>query len=76
MAINVSEMTDRLRDLGILGDIRQRLGAKDEHDSSFDDEIDFMTAYEIMSEWSAWKFGSDELWKDMYRKYNRLRGDF
>lgn len=76
MATNVSEMTDRLRDLGILGDIRKRLGAKDEHDSSFDNQIDLMTADEIMSEWSAWKLGSAEWWKDMNRKYNRLRSDF
>jgi hypothetical protein len=76
MATNVSEMTDRLRDLGILGDIRQRLGAKDENDSSFDNQIDSMTADEIMSEWSACKLGSSEWWKDMNRKYNRLRSDF
>jgi hypothetical protein len=76
MATNVSEMTDRLRDLGILGDIRKRLGAKDEKDSSFDNQIDLMTADEIMSEWSAWKLGSSEWWKDMNRKYNCLRSDF
>jgi hypothetical protein len=55
MATNVSEMTDRLRDLSILGDIRQRLGAKDENDSSFDNQINSMTADEIMSEWSGGK---------------------
>ena len=76
MTTNVSEMTDRLKDLGIIGDIRQRLGAKDEQDSSFDKQIDSMTADEIMSEWSAWKLGSSEWWKDMNRMYNRLRSDF
>ena len=76
MAKNVSEMTDRLKDLGILGDIRKRLGAKDEHDSSFDNQIDSMTEDEIMCEWSAWKLGSSEWWKDMNSIYNRIRSDF
>ena len=76
MAKNVLEMTDRLRDLGILGDIRQRLGAKDEHDSSFDKQIDSMSEDELISEWSAWKLGSSEWWKTMNRMYNRLRGNF
>lgn len=74
--MNVSEMTDRLKDLGILGDIRQRLGAKDEHDSSLDKKIDSMTAEDLMAEWSAWKLGSADWWKDMNRKYIRLRSDF
>ena len=76
MAKNVSEMTDRLRDLGILGDIRQRLGAKDENDSSFDEQIDSMSEDELMAEWSAWKLGSSEWWQTMNRMYNRLRSDF
>ena len=69
-------MTDRLRDLGILVDIRKRLGAKDENDSSFDEQIDSMSEDELMAEWSAWKLGSSEWWETMKRIYNRLRSDF
>ena len=67
-------MTERLEDLGILGDIRLRLGADYEHDTSFDKDIDQMTADELMREWAQWKLGYN-WWTDMKKKYDRLRKD-
>ena len=75
MAVNVTEMTERLKDLGILGDIRQRLGADNENDTSFDKDIDQMTADELMYAWAAWKLGYGDWWTDMKKKYDRLRKD-
>jgi len=66
-------MTDKLRDLGILGDIRQRLGAADENDSSFDDDINSMSADELVAEWSGWVLGSPDWWKTMNRLYTQLK---
>jgi len=75
MAVNVTEMTERLKDLGILGDIRQRLGAENENDTSFDNDIDKMTADELMHAWAGWKFGYGDWWTDMKKKYDRLCKD-
>ena len=61
-------MTAILEELGILGDIRERLGAEDSEDTSFDKQINSMTPDELMSEWSAWVLGSYE-WLDMKRMY-------
>ena len=75
MAVNVTEMTERLKDLGILGDIRQRLGAKDGNDTSCDKDIDQMTADELMYAWAGWEFGYGDWWTDMKNKYDRLCKD-
>jgi hypothetical protein len=38
----------------VLGDIRQRLGAKDENDTSHDEQISRMSANEMFDEWCNW----------------------
>ena len=49
MAVNVSTMVERLKDHGILGDVRQRLGAENGNDSLYDDKINEMEPDEVMS---------------------------
>ncbi len=46
---------------GILGAIRLRLGAKDEHDESQDQKINGMTAESLVAAWTGWQLG-DESW--------------
>jgi len=75
MATNVTEMTERLEDIGILGEIRQRLGATNENDTSFDNDINKMTPDKLMYEWAGWKLGYGDWWTDMKKKYDRLRKD-
>lgn len=75
MAVNVTKMTEKLRDLGMLGSIRQRLGAKNENDTSVDKLINRMTADELMYEWAGWKLGYGDWWIDMKGKYDRLQRD-
>ena len=50
--------------IGILQDVRQRLGAKNEDDTSYDDIIAKMSAKEIMAKWCGWNLG-DEGWANL-----------
>jgi len=43
-----------------LGDIRQRMNAEDENDTSFDDEINALTPQELAEKWAGWNLGSEE----------------
>lgn len=53
--------TKILEEMGLLGDIRERLGAEDENDTSFDTHITNMNMKEAVAKWSAWSLG-DESW--------------
>jgi len=59
----------------ILGDIRQRMGAKGEDDPSFDKEIEDLLPKELVEKWCGWHLGS-EIWGaqiiDMYLDFNRI----
>lgn len=52
-----------LKDLGIISDVRERLGALDENDKSFDTDINSMSPKELVALWSGWNLG-DESWSD------------
>ena len=54
--INLDEL-----DYLILGDVRQRMGADNEKDTAFDDEIRQMTPDQIAEKWCGWNLG-DESW--------------
>tara|TARA_R110002020_G_scaffold180191_1_gene374433 strand:- start:618 stop:842 length:225 start_codon:yes stop_codon:yes gene_type:complete len=60
---------DLLKDKGILGDIRLRVGAANESDPNEDVKINSMTPYEIVCEWCTWKLG-DEYWWIFMEKLN------
>ena len=45
----------------LLEDVRQRLGAKDEDDDRFDNQINEMTPQEIVANWCGWTLG-DNSW--------------
>ncbi|MDD2944933.1 MAG: hypothetical protein PHG15_03785 [Acinetobacter sp.] len=47
----------KLKQLGILGDVRQALGADDEHDSSKDSRIISSTSEDIIGYYSQWNLG-------------------
>lgn len=47
--------------LGILGSVRQRLGAEDENDESHDGQIVEMSASQIIAKHCGWELG-DESW--------------
>lgn len=64
--------TEILEDLCILGDIRERLGAKDENDTSFDDKINKMDANRIAAEYSAWSIGDSAWWYSLKNIFDEL----
>jgi hypothetical protein len=66
-------MIEKLKDCRILGDVRQRLGAKNENDTSFDEEINEMEPDEIMAEWVGWKLGSGDWWDIFKSVYDRIK---
>jgi hypothetical protein len=64
---------DFLQELGILGDIRQRLGAEDEKDNSKDDKILKLTAQQLVAKHCGWHLG-DETWAhDFISLYNKIK---
>lgn len=56
--------TELLEDVD-LADIRQRLGASDENDTSRDEQINAMTAEQLVAKKSGWEIG-DESWGASY----------
>ena len=62
----------KILDEADLGDIRERLGAKDGNDKSCDPKINAMTAEELVSAKCGWELG-DESWAESYiEMYRRL----
>jgi hypothetical protein len=75
MAKNVTTMVERLRDHGILGDVRQRMGAENDNDDLFDSEINEMTPDQVMYEWVGWKLGYGSWWYKFKEAYDRISKD-
>jgi hypothetical protein len=63
---------EKLQKVGILGDIRQRLGAFDSNDLTYDDEINELDNHQLLKEWSAWKLGDGNWWCEMKTIFNKL----
>jgi len=61
MSITGSKKIELLRELRILGDIRERLGANNEKDESRDATIESMDARELVATKYGWELG-DNSW--------------
>jgi hypothetical protein len=62
----------KLKRLGILGDVRQALGADSEHDESKDKKIISSSNEDIIGLYSQWHLG-DKYWgKDFISKFKAL----
>ncbi len=64
--------TEKLKNLGILGSVRQRLGAKDENDNSKDVEINCMENSSLVEAWCGWHLGDGSIWTKMKNFYDIL----
>jgi hypothetical protein len=66
---------ETLRTLGVLGDVRRRLGADSADDETFDADINRMSPKAAAEAWSGWELG-DEYWAEkIIRIYNALRAN-
>ena len=50
-----------LEHYGWIGDVRERMGASDENDTSKDDKINDLEPNEVVAKWVGWNLG-DEMW--------------
>lgn len=66
---------EKLEELGIIGDIRQRLGGEDEHDTSKDNKINSMDRDQLIELWCGWVMGDGSWWITMKAYYDRLGRD-
>ena len=62
-----------LDEIGYLGDIRQRFGAKDENDTSYDAYILKLSAFERLRSLCGWHLGSEN-WADQFKEYCESQG--
>jgi len=64
---------EKLSRLGILQQIRQRLGAHDgAGDTLYDNDINEMSNTELISTWSGWILGDESWWDDMKHNFDEL----
>ena len=63
---------DKLEQLGILGEVRQRLGSGDEGNDSCDSDINGMTNHDLVKHWCGWRLGYDSWWTSMKGYFDAL----
>jgi hypothetical protein len=63
---------EKLANIGILGKIRRRLGASNDIDKSFDDEINGMSNTRLIGEYAAWQLGYADHWYSMKNLFDQL----
>lgn len=63
---------EKLQQIGILKEVRLRMGAEDENDTSFDDVINLMDNSKLVEQWCAWKLGDGSWWKTMKSHFDEL----
>jgi len=63
---------EKLEQVGILGEVRQRLGADDENDTAYDERINRMKNSDLIAKWSGWKLGDEGWWKEMKAMFDDL----
>lgn len=52
---------EKIKNTGILGAVRQRMGADDENDTSKDNRIEQLSPEDCVAKWAGWYLG-DESW--------------
>jgi len=63
---------EKLTQLGIIGDVRQRLGAYDENDTSSDSRINRMENSQLIKQWAGWHLGDGSWWTKMKAYHDGL----
>ncbi len=63
---------EKLKALGILGEVRQRQGANDQKDDTYDEDINEMDNSKLIEQWCGWNLGDGSWWNDMKYKFDKL----
>ncbi len=63
---------EALTQLGIIGAVRQRMGADSEKDMSRDDVINRMGADDLVKKWAGWHLGDESWWTTMKAYYDGI----
>ena len=63
---------EKLKALGILGAVRQRQGANDQNDDTYDEYINEMDNSKLIEQWCGWRLGDGSWWTDMKYKFDKL----
>lgn len=63
---------EKLNQVGILGDVRQRCGADDENDTSVDSRINEMDNSDLIAAWCGWHIGDGGWWRTMKMYFDSL----
>lgn len=63
---------EKLKKIGILGAVRQRLGAQSAIDETYDKRINEMTNSMLIAEWCGWELGDEYWWNKMKGMFDRL----
>lgn len=63
---------EKLKLVGILGEIRLKYGAESVNDTSKDDIINEQTNYGLVEDWCEYTFGSSRFWRIMHHIYSEL----
>jgi len=63
---------ERAEEVGILGAIRQALGAEDEVDETYDAKINGLSNSQLISLWCQWELGSKTWWISMKSYFDHL----
>lgn len=63
---------EKLKHLGILGDVRQRLGASDINSIAYDFQISNMDNDTMIKQWCGWNLGDEGWWVKMKHLFDTL----
>ena len=63
---------EKLEHVGILSNVRQRLGAKDENDESLDEKINKLSNSKCIGLSMGWELGDDSWWHDAKGQFDEL----
>ena len=63
---------EKLEEVGILEEVRKRVGAESGEDTTYDDEINELNNEELVGKWTGWKLGSEEWAHTVIGYYNHL----
>lgn len=69
---NKTTNVEKLKKIGILGAVRQRMGADDENDDVYDEDINKLGNSELVEKYCGWELGDGSWWTDFKYFFDSL----